>query len=96
MKQQKLKTAAEARAWFSEQGLSISEWCREHGFGLSLTRQILAGGKPCHRGQSHQIAVKLGMKAGVITRSPVEARQRGPRVRGTAAAPSASTARAAE
>ncbi len=94
MKHQKLKTAAEARAWFSEQGLSISEWCRQHGFGLSLTRQILAGSKPCHRGQSHQIAVKLGMKAGVITRSPAEARQPGPRVRPPAAPVPAATAAA--
>ena len=73
----KLKTAAEARAWFTEQGLSISEWARQHGFGRSLTRQILEGKKPCHRGQSHQIAVLLGMKQGVINRSPAEALQRG-------------------
>jgi gp16 family phage-associated protein len=72
----KLKTAAEARAWFTEHGISISEWCREHGFGVSLTRQILEGKKACVRGQSHQIAVLVGMKRGVITRSPAQAKQR--------------------
>jgi gp16 family phage-associated protein len=79
MKNTPLKTAAQAREWFNHQGLSVSEWARQNGFGISLTRQILAGQKPCHRGQSHQIAVLLGMKAGEITRIPAEARQRGPR-----------------
>lgn len=78
MTNQKLKTAAEARAWLSEQGLSIAEWCRQHGFSRSLVMNILADSKPCHRGQSHQIAVMLGMKAGVINRTPEEALQTGP------------------
>ena len=78
MTQQKLKTAAEARAWLSEQGLSVAEWCRQNGFSRTLVLSVLANGKPCHRGQSHQIAVMLGMKAGVITRTPQEALQRGP------------------
>lgn len=86
MKTQKLKTLAEVRAWFSEQGLSVSEWCRQNGFSLSLTRNILDQGKPCHRGQSHQIAVMLGLKAGVITRAPGEALQRGPHTKRTEAA----------
>ena len=78
MTQPKLKTAAEARAWLSEQGLSVAEWCRQNGFSRTLVLNILAEGKPCHRGQSHQVAVMLGMKAGVITRTPQEALQRGP------------------
>ena len=78
MTTQKLKTAVEARAWLSEQGLSVAEWCRQHGFSRSLVLSILTAGKPCHRGQSHQIAVMLGMKNGVITRTPQEALQRGP------------------
>ena len=78
MTTQKLKTAAEARAWLSEQGLSVAEWCRQNGFSRTLVLSILAADKPCHRGQSHQIAVMLGMKVGVITRTPQEALQRGP------------------
>lgn len=81
MTQTRLKTAAEARAWFTEQGLSIAEWCRQYGFGITLTREILAGNKRCLRGQSHQIAVLLGMKHGVINRSPAAALQEGPRTR---------------
>jgi gp16 family phage-associated protein len=74
-----LKTAEQARAWFDEQGISIAEWCRQHGFSPALTREILAGGRrrACTRGMSHQIAVMLGMKKGVITRSPDQARQGG-------------------
>lgn len=71
-----LKTHAQARAWFTEQGLSIAEWARQHGFGATLVRQIVEGKKACLRGQSHQIAVLLGMKHGVITRTPAEALQR--------------------
>ena len=72
-----LKTREQARAWFDEQGISIAEWCRQHGFSASVTRDILSGRKKaCARGMSHQIAVMLGMKKGVITRSPEQARQR--------------------
>ncbi|MCV2359665.1 hypothetical protein LNV08_11860 [Paucibacter sp. TC2R-5] len=79
MKNHVLKSPSEARAWFTAQGLSIAEWCRQHQVGASLTRQILEGKKPCHRGQSHQIAVLLGIKAGVINRPLEAARQKGPR-----------------
>ena len=82
-----IKTAEQARAWFDEQGISIAEWCRTHGFSATLTRDILSGKRPCARGVSHQIAVMLGMKKGVITRSPEQARQRSKRrvVEGAAA-----------
>lgn len=73
---QKLKTHAEARAWFDQTGTSIAEWSRNHGFGATMVRQILEGKKACKRGQSHQIAVLLGIKAGVITRTAAEALQR--------------------
>lgn len=78
--QNKLRSGSEARAWLSEQGLSVAEWCRANGYphSFSLVRQILAEEKPCKHGMSHQIAVKLGMKRGVITRTPAEARQKGP------------------
>jgi hypothetical protein len=75
MSKQTLKTPEQARAWFDEQGLSIAEWARQHGFSAVLVRTVLKAAKPCVRGQSHQIAVLLGMKHGVITRSADEARQ---------------------
>lgn len=66
----KLRTHEEARAWLDFQGISISQWSRENNVHHSLVREILAGKKKCLRGMSHNIAVLLGMKAGVMTTRP--------------------------
>lgn len=66
----KLRTHTEARAWLDYQGISIAQWAREHQFADSLVREILAGRKKCKRGMSHNIAIALGMKAGVLTTRP--------------------------
>lgn len=49
---------------FAEHGVSISEWARENGFSAGLVYQILEGKRQCLRGQSHKIAVELGLKQG--------------------------------
>lgn len=61
-----IKTLAEAREEFAMQGLSISGWARENGFSANLVFDILGGRKKCLRGQSHRIAVTLGIKQGII------------------------------
>ena len=61
-----LKTPEEARAEFNRVGRSVAGWARLHGFQPGLVYEILAGRKRCLRGQSHKIAVLLGMKDGVI------------------------------
>ena len=66
----KLRTPAEARAWIEYQGISIAQWARENQKSDSLVREILAGKKKCHRGESHNIAVLLGMKDGILTSRP--------------------------
>ncbi len=66
----KLRTAAEARAWLDYQGISISQWARENHVHHSLVREILAGRKKCLRGESHNIAILLGMKDGILTNRP--------------------------
>lgn len=66
----KTRTPEEARAWLDFQGVSISQWARDHNFHQSLVREILAGRKKFNRGQSHNIAVALGMKLGVPTDKP--------------------------
>lgn len=66
----KLRTAAEAKDWLEYQGISVSQWSRENGVSRSLVYEILAGRKKGHRGMSHNIAVALGMKAGVATTRP--------------------------
>lgn len=66
----KLRTPEEAKAWLGYQGITVSQWARDNHVNHSLVYEILAGRKKCLRGMSHNIAVKLGMKAGVITDRP--------------------------
>jgi gp16 family phage-associated protein len=49
---------------FNESGISISEWARVRGFSTGLVYQVLDGRRKCERGQSHKIAVALGLKDG--------------------------------
>lgn len=44
----------------------MSEWARGRGVSAQLTYQILAGRKAAVRGQSHEIAVLLGLKPGLL------------------------------
>ena len=66
----KLRTHLEARAWLNYQGISATQWAREHKFNEGLVLEVLAGRRKCNRGQSHNIAVALGMKHGVPTTRP--------------------------
>ena len=64
------RTPAEARAWLEYQGISIAQWARENNMNQGLVTEVLKGRKRCLRGMSHNIAVLLGMKEGVITTRP--------------------------
>ena len=57
-------TPDEIRKEFAKKGLSISEWARSKGYSTSLVYQVLTGQKKALRGQSHRIAVSLGLKEG--------------------------------
>lgn len=61
-----VRTNAQVRDEFNRRGLSISEWARARGYSAQLVYQILNGRKQCLRGQSHAIAVALGLKVGQI------------------------------
>ena len=61
-----VRTTEDVRREFEMRGLSIAAWARLHGYSSQLVYQILAGQKPCLRGQSHRIAVHLGLKQGLI------------------------------
>ena len=54
------------RTIFEDSGISVAEWARAKGFSTSLVYQVLEGRRKCLRGQSHQIAVALGIKQGSI------------------------------
>ena len=58
-----LKTAEEKLAEFKAIGLSVRRWAQENGFSPALTYRVLSGSNPT-RGESHNIAVALGIKAG--------------------------------
>jgi gp16 family phage-associated protein len=64
-----LKTPVQVREEFAARGISLSSWARERGFSAELVYQVLSGRKRCIRGQSHQIAVSLGLKAGILERA---------------------------
>ena len=72
----KLLNNLQAKAVLSHQGISIAQWAREHAFSEPLVREILAGRKKCGYGVSHNIAIALGMKAGVPTTRPGRSAQR--------------------
>lgn len=55
-----------ARARLSHQGLSVSDWAKNHQLNASTVYEVLAGRKPCLRGEAHRAAVLLGLKRGVI------------------------------
>lgn len=59
-----LAKCAEVKVAFEQAGISISEWARANGFSGSLVYQVLEGKRLCKRGQSHKIAVALGLKKG--------------------------------
>jgi len=65
-----IRTAKEARDWLEYLGVTIAQWSRDNGFNQTLVHEVLSGRRPCKRGQSHNIAVALGMKAGVPTSRP--------------------------
>jgi gp16 family phage-associated protein len=51
---------------FRKRGVSIATWARQNGVSQALVYQVLRGNHvPC-RGQSHKIAVLLGIKNGVL------------------------------
>lgn len=60
------RTGPGIKSEFERLGVSIADWARAKGFSPPLVYQILAGRKRCSRGQSHQIAVALGLKQGRI------------------------------
>ena len=59
-----MKTADEVKKEFAECGLSISGWAKRRGYSQSLVYQVLNGGRRALRGESHKIAVDLGLKHG--------------------------------
>lgn len=45
-----------------DHGLSVVDWANERGFAVALVYAVLSGRRKCLRGESHRIAVALGLK----------------------------------
>lgn len=57
------ETALEAvRRRLYEEGISAIDWARENGFDAHLVYGVLSGRSRASRGESHRIAVALGLK----------------------------------
>jgi len=54
---------SEVRNLFETNGISVAEWSRDHGFPSALVYRVLRGEAKCRRGETHRIAIALGMKA---------------------------------
>lgn len=62
---EKLLDTSRAKTLFEDSGNSVAEWARVRGFSTALVYQVLEGNRKCVRGQSHRIALALGLKQGV-------------------------------
>lgn len=61
-----LRTRQQAHAWLKSQGITIADWARAHGLKPHAVHNVLCGHCVGSRGQSHDAAVLLGMKVGVV------------------------------
>lgn len=75
-----LKTRKQVRDEFARRGLTWSDWARKRSYNPSLVSSIVNDNdknpaRKCLRGESHNIAVELGLKAGEISRHDVKQRE---------------------
>lgn len=71
-----LRTPDEVREELKRKGVSISGWATANGFSTNLVFEVLGGRKKALRGQSHKIAVALGLKDGDIVNDVAHALDR--------------------
>ena len=65
----KLKTLEEARDYFRDSGIAVSDWAKANGVKRHSVYEVLRGNRKCLRGEAHKIAVLLGIKKGSINES---------------------------
>lgn len=63
------KRLAKRRDDLIAEGFNAAAWAAKNSFDVGLVYQVLGGRRVCRRGQSHNIAVMLGLKDGAV--SPV-------------------------
>lgn len=60
------RTPEQVRTEFRRKGITFAQWARQHNVSRHLVAQILSAKRPCNYGESHRIAVLLGLKEGEI------------------------------
>lgn len=68
-----IRTPEQARADLLSKGISISQWAASNRFSVPLVFEVINGKRKCVRGQSHNIAVALGIKEGEVCYDPENA-----------------------
>lgn len=56
-------TPEQVKARLRARGITTTAWAREHGYSPRKVIRLLNGYEKGHYGQSHEIAVALGLKA---------------------------------
>lgn len=56
------KSIEQVKTEFRKKGISFSDWAKENNFPPELVYRVLKMNRPPIRGESHKIAVKLGIK----------------------------------
>lgn len=54
--------AEQRKQQFRDQGQSVADWARQHGYAPKYVYAVLNGFLRGHRGKAHDIAVKLQLK----------------------------------
>lgn len=75
-REERKRLGNKAREALARKGVSISKWAASNGFSTPMVFQVLSGDRKCIRGESHKIAVALGMKQGEIVSDPGKALSR--------------------
>ena len=63
MSKNEQKTPDQVKSDFKAKGLSIGDWAKKKGYRAAAVYQVLNGFTKANRGNAHQIAVDLGIKA---------------------------------
>ena len=67
MRHRPLRTREQARADIERRGISLAEWAREHGVNPKRVYDVISGRNIGKFGESHRIAVLLGLREGDLT-----------------------------
>jgi gp16 family phage-associated protein len=57
-----MATPEQIKQRFKREGLTFTQWAKDHGYPVNKVHRVMAGIEKGHYGKAHEIAVKLGLK----------------------------------